>query len=412
MIADNTELETGFYGEKSVVIAKSGGGKSYTVRVIIEEGLKKGHTFVVIDPQDAYLNLPNFDYIDAQKITNVKAFGQLVAVTNPNIVISVKGMSPNRQNDFVHEFLTQYRKFAKKGIKTVVIDELHKFAPEGTGTSSKDVIRGMSQEDRSDGTGFIGVSQRVARIDKTILSQANNVFIGNLYSKTDCSAVEGYLSDKKEIEKIKKLEIGEFYILGFKEGEIVKIRKAETEHSGNAPKNLLNENKGLYNQYVGKLYKGKRPTVEKQQKPKGENTMSKGEIVNNLVPDVSTIQGLAGKGMKMSLGLAMSGLVGAYASRIKSPIPYVSSRTLASGVTTVVLYAGHKNIPNAMAKDILGYATAGSAVYTVGSLLMDVIVLSKIRVPAIVGGLIQTATGVPTAPAKGNSGVDTNTAMA
>jgi len=411
MIAPNTELEPKFFGEKSVVIAKSGGGKSYAVRVMVEEGLKKNHTFVIIDPQDAYKNLPNFDYVDATKVTNVKAYGQLVAVTNPNVVISVKGMTPNRQNDFVHEFLVQYRKYARRGIKTIIIDELHKFAPEGQGTSSKDVIRGMCQEDRSDGTGFIGVSQRVARIDKTILSQANNVFIGNLYSKADCQAVEGYLSNKGDIEKIKKLEIGEFFILGFKEGEIVKIRLSETEHSGNAPKNLLNENKGLYNQYVGKLYKGKRQTNDKKQ-TKGEKTMSENKIVNNLVPDVSTIQGLAGKGMKMSLGLALSGLVGAYASRIKSPIPFVSSRTLASGVTTIVLYAGHKNIPNAMAKDILGYATAGSAVYTAGSVLMDVLIASKVKLPAIVSGLITTATGVPTAQAQGNSGVDTNTAMA
>lgn len=408
MIAPNTELESSFYGEKSVVIAKSGGGKSYTVRVIIEDGVAKGHTFVIIDPQDAYQNMPEFDYIDAQKISNPKAFGQLVAVTNPNIVISVKSMTPNRQNDFVHDFLVQYRKFAKKGIKTVVIDELHKFAPEGTGTSSKDVIRGMCQEDRSDGTGFIGVSQRVARIDKTILSQANNIFIGNLYSKADCQAIEGYLSDKKEIEKIKKLQVGEFYILGFKEGEIVKIRKAKTEHSGNAPKNLLNENKGLYNQYVGQLYKGKRPSEQKTQR--SDEKMSNA-IMNN-VPDISTIQGLAGKGMKMSLGLAVSGLVGAYASKIKSPVPFVSARTLASGVTTVVLYAGHKNIPNAMAKDILGYATAGSAVYFVGSAIMDVLIASKVRLPAIVGGLIQTATGVPAMASGNNNGVDTNTAMA
>lgn len=412
MIADKTELDTKFYGEKSVVISKSGGGKSYTVRVIIEDGLKKGVTFVVIDPQDAYLNLPDFDYIEAEKITNAKAFGQLVAVSNPNIVISVKRMTPNKQNEFLNDFLREYRRHAKKGIKTVVIDELHKFAPEGVGTMSKDVIRGMCQEDRSDGTGFIGVSQRVARIDKTILSQANNIFIGNLYSKADCQAVEGYLSDKKEIEKIKKLEIGHFYLIGLKDGEIVKIRKAETEHSGNAPQNLLNANKALYDQYVGKLYKGKRPSsqVSTEKQPQGDEKMNAN--VNNIVPSVSTIQELAGKGMKMSLGLAASGLVGAYASRIKSPIPFVSSRTLASGITTVVLYAGHKNIPNAMAKDVLGYAAAGSAVYTIGSALMDVLMAAKVKVPPIVSGIIQTATGVPPIVVEGNAGVDLNTAMA
>lgn len=410
MIADGTELESSFYGEKSMILAKSGGGKSYTARVIIEDGLKKGVPFVIIDPQGAYANLPDFEYIDADKITNVKAFGQLIAVTNANIVINVKKLTPTKQNEFLHEFLLNYRRHAKKGIKTVVIDELHKFAPEGQGTASKDMVRGMCQEDRSDGTGFIGISQRAARIDKTILSQANHIFIGNLYSKADCQAVEGYLSDKSEIEKIKKLQVGEFYVLGFKEGEIIKIRKAETQHSGNAPQNLLNANKSLYNQYVGKLYKGTRQQIEKQQ-PKGDN-MSATKVVNDLVPDVNTIKDLAGIGLKMSLGLAASNMVGAYASKIKSPIPFVSTRTLASGTTTVVLYAGHKNIPNAMAKDILKYAAAGSAVSFAGSALMDVLYAAKIKVPPFVSGLIAMGTGVSPVVVEGNNRVDTNTAMA
>ena len=410
MIAEGLELDASFYGEKTLVVSKSGGGKSYTVRVIIEDGLKLGGTFVVFDPQEAYKNLPDFDYVNADDVTNVKAFGQLIALTNKNIVISTKGMTEEKANTFMRVFLTQYRRYAQKGIKTIVIDELHKFAPEGQQTASKSIVRGMSQEDRSDGTGFIGVSQRVARVDKTIVGQANNRFIGQLDENNDVNAVKSCFHDKSIEKEIRHLPVGTFYMKGIGEPRLVKIRKAETEHSGNAPKTLLTENSTAYNNAINKIVKNKRHSTKIVTATKQVKTMNAN--VNSVVPSFDTFGSLAKKGAKMSLGLGASGLVGALASRVKSPIPFVSSRTLGSAVTTIVLYAGHRNIPNNTAQDVLGYAAAGSAVFTAGSLVADVIAISGIRVPRIAQAVMTTMTGVPPINVEGNNGVDLNTAHA
>jgi DNA helicase HerA-like ATPase len=43
----------------------------------------------------------------------------------------------------------------------------------------------MFQENRSDGLGIIAVTQRIARIDKTIISQADNMAIGRVTSHID-----------------------------------------------------------------------------------------------------------------------------------------------------------------------------------------------------------------------------------
>ncbi len=87
-------------------------------------------------------------------------------------------------------FITEFKKNIRRGIQTVIIDEVHKFAPEGQKTESKEVIRGMFQENRSDGLGCIAITQRISRLDKTILSQADHLAIGKVTSFRDKEAVK------------------------------------------------------------------------------------------------------------------------------------------------------------------------------------------------------------------------------
>lgn len=410
-INKNNYLKENFFGEKSVVISKSGYGKSYTTRVIIEEGVKKGNTFIVIDPQDAYLNLPKFSYIDAKDVKSAKGLGYLLAKTNKNTIIQTKRLTIDEQNKFLFEFLTSYRVSLKKGIQTIVIDEAHKFAPEQEKTLAKDIVRAMFQENRSDGLGCIAITQRIARLDKTIISQADNIFIGRVTSHVDKQTIKQYLENPDDIEKICKLEKGNFYLSGLdlESPEIVKIRKSNSEHSGNSPTNLLTEQTDIYysnvKSYVKKTGDGKMSIVGETQ-----------DIVQNIVPSVATFKDLALMGAKMSLGLAVSGVVSNFvASKFASPIPYVSSRTLASAGSTILMYAGYKMIPASASgvKDVVKYATAGSAVYTAGSLVYDVIALTKVQVPAMVNTLITSASGVTPLVAQNQAqGVDLNTNFA
>ena len=80
-VSKNIKLEKEFFGEKTIILAKSGYEKSYTARVIVEEGIKLGNTFVIIDPQDAYLNLKEFAYIDVQKVKSAKTAAIVIAGT-------------------------------------------------------------------------------------------------------------------------------------------------------------------------------------------------------------------------------------------------------------------------------------------------------------------------------------------
>lgn len=405
-IANKIELKSEFFGESTIIIAKRGHGKSYAARVVIEEGSANGHTFIVIDPQNAYLNLENFAYLNANDVKDPKALALLLAQSNKNIVISTRMLTIEEQNNFMNSFIKEFRRNRKKGIQTIVIDEIHKFAPEREKTASKNEIRGMFQEDRSYGQGIIGVTQRPARMDKTILSQADNIMLGCVSSYADKQAVKNYLDDQKDIDKIVKLKRGEFFFIGFSEINIIdKIREAKTEHSGNSPKNLLNENDEYFQLNIKKVVK----------KTMSDKISTSNEPVAGFIPSQAGVVDLVGLGMKVSLGAAVGGIAsGLISARFPiSPIPFVSTRTLASTGSTIAMYAGYRAIPSGwtMSKDVVKYATAGSAAFMFGSLTWDVLNTLGVRLPGIMGATLSIATGaapIMTASAS-KAGTDTNT---
>ena len=409
MTTDNLDLKTSFFGKKTAILAQSGYGKSYTARVIIEEGLKKGITFVIVDPQQAYLNLPDFDYIDIQKVKSARKLGILIANSNKNIVLMTKGLGIQAQNRFMFAFLDEYRKNIEKGIHTIIIDEAHKFAPEGQKTSAKDQIRGMFQENRSDGLGCIAISQRVARLDKTVISQCDNIACGRVTSLADKGAVKGYVvTDESDVEKISKLKQGEFYLNGFglEEPEIKIIRKSETEHSGNSPENLLTENTEVYNKYIRTIVKGDR---------KMDKIDTKNEIIKKVIPSMDGMGDLILLGAKVSMGAMIGGAAGIFiGSRIKLPIPVLSGATIAGAGTTIGLYAGYRFMPESMAvsKDILKYSASGSAVFTFGSLAFDVLNAMNVRLPNFLNFAVAAATGAGAEPEASADAPDTNTQFA
>jgi hypothetical protein len=409
MLANNIELPSNFYGETSLIVAKRGFGKSHTARVIIEEGLEKGHTFVVVDPQDAYLNMESFEYVVPDQIKDIKKFAALVAHTHKNVIIRLKRLSIEAQNDFVSQFLKSFKKNIIRGIQTIVIDEIHKFAPESSAPSAKEEVRGMFQENRSDGLGCIGITQRISRVDKTILSQADNLIFGRVTSFRDCEAVKNYIDNVDDIDTIKKLNKGEFYFYGFDldEPSVEKVRKSTTKHSGDSPTNLLTEKKDVFDRTAKSVIKFKGQKMD--------NVNTGNDIVPNVVPSVKGFGNLALLGMKTILGIGISGTVAtALGSRFQSPVPYVSSRTLVAGLSTVGMYFAYRMTSRFdTVNDVLKYASAGSAAFTAGSLAWDVLSAFNVRMPNWLAFAVASATGAsPMAPAAASDtaeGVDLDT---
>lgn len=415
MLSAKTKLTTKDYGRKGVILGKSGSGKSYSARVYIEEGRELGVSIIVVDPQDAYGNLEKlgFDYLHAKGVKSAEGLGALLARSGKSVVIRTKGMTIEEQQEFLRKFLRGFRTNIGRGIRTIIIDEAHKFAPEGEKAASKGEIRSMFQENRSDGLGAVAVEQRSQRLDKTVLSQADFGIFHQMTAFRDLKAIEPYLDNpEQDLPRIKKLHTGQALLVGFSEDpKIEQIRRANTKHTGEAPTSLITEDEKSYSKNLNKVHRG----------GKHMENVAKNDAVSGVVPSLTGFMDLVAAGAKMSVGLGLAGIVGAVASRWQSPIPFVSTRTLASGMTTIVLYAGYRHVKQDTLKSVLGYAAAGAAVHTAGSLIFDVLAATKLRTPGFVNFALATMTGVSpvavegmAAPTSGqeSGGADLNTRFA
>ncbi|MFB6204406.1 MAG: helicase HerA domain-containing protein [Candidatus Nanohaloarchaea archaeon] len=117
-----------------------------------------------------------------------------------------------------------------------VIEEAHNFVPEkGFGQAlSNDIMRKIASEGRKFGLGLGVISQRPARIDKNVLSQANTQFILRVTNPNDLKAIsksfEGITSEVESM--IKSLPPGVAFVLGNEYPVMTDVRTRKSRHGG------------------------------------------------------------------------------------------------------------------------------------------------------------------------------------
>jgi uncharacterized protein len=325
------------------VLAKTGGGKSYLLGVLIEELLRHKVTCVIIDPHGEYGSLRfaaertggfarfgvesqgfarqvveyspdvslnptakpltfSLRHVDPRDLlvfmglTNVKTFlGPLkqilerVGATNPDFtvhdlvraaegeeggvaetlherleyveqtkllgpagtslndlvrrgeatLINLRGIAPDVQELVVARIastLFENRKKEKIPPLFLVIEEAHNFAPQqGTATCSR-ILKNLASEGRKFGLGLCVVTQRAARIDKSVLSQCNTQLILQVTNPLDLKAIaqsiEGLTAGMTEM--IQSLPVGTALITGggYHTPLFCEVRPRATRHGG------------------------------------------------------------------------------------------------------------------------------------------------------------------------------------
>jgi Helicase HerA, central domain len=333
------------------VLAKTGGGKSYLLGVLIEELLRHKVTCVIIDPHGEYGSLrfsaesngvharfgvsvqgfakqlqefsPDVSLNPAAKpltfslrhldprdllvfmgLTNVKTFlaplRQLierVSVANPDFTIHdlVRGAEAGEGNiaETLHERLeyveqtkllgpqgTSLNELVHKGEATLinlrgaapdvqelvvariastlfenrkkgkipplflVVEEAHNFAPQQGQVTCSRVLKNIASEGRKFGLGLCIVTQRPARIDKSVLSQCNTQLILQVTNPLDLKAItqsiEGLTNGMTEM--IQSLPVGTALITGggYHTPLFCEVRPRATRHGGESVQIVAN----------------------------------------------------------------------------------------------------------------------------------------------------------------------------
>lgn len=156
-------------------------------------------------------------------------------------IINLRGISPDIQ-EIVVARLTKDLFDARKGGRIppllLLIEEAHNFAPErGFGSSSATgIIRTIASEGRKFGLSLCIVSQRPARIDKSVLSQCNTQIILKVTNPNDMRAIsqsiEGFTPNLEE--DIMQLQPGVALVVGdvVEQPILVDIRVKKSRHGG------------------------------------------------------------------------------------------------------------------------------------------------------------------------------------
>ncbi len=169
-------------------------------------------------------------------------------------VLNLRGIQPDIQGIIVSRVATEIFEDRKRGRippLLFLLEEAHNFAPErGFGqTVSSGVIRTIASEGRKFGMGLCVVSQRPARIDKSVLSQCNTQIILKVTNPNDLRAIsqsiESFTADLEE--DIKHLQPGVALIVGdvVEQPIFVDIRVKKSRHGGTSVE-LVREHKKQY----------------------------------------------------------------------------------------------------------------------------------------------------------------------
>ncbi|MBR9702541.1 ATP-binding protein [Candidatus Woesearchaeota archaeon] len=157
-------------------------------------------------------------------------------------IIELKGYPPDIQELIVYKLvkdLFELRKHDKRAPFFLVLEEAHNFCPErsfGEAASSK-ILRTIASEGRKFGLGLCVISQRPARVDKSVLSQCTTQLVLKVTNPHDLKAVsnsvEGLTAESEK--EIKNLSIGTALVAGVVDLPlVVNVRPRRTAHGGEA----------------------------------------------------------------------------------------------------------------------------------------------------------------------------------
>ncbi len=154
-------------------------------------------------------------------------------------LINLRGVSPDVQELVVARIASTLFENRKKGRIPplfLVLEEAHNFAPQQGTASCSRILKNIASEGRKFGLGLCVVTQRAARIDKSVLSQCTTQLILQVTNPLDLKAIaqsiEGLTSGMTEM--IQSLPVGVALITGggYHTPLFCEIRPRATRHGG------------------------------------------------------------------------------------------------------------------------------------------------------------------------------------
>lgn len=232
-----------------LIQANSGGGKSWLLRRIAEQGFGKVQ-IIIIDPEGEFATLrEKYDYVLVGKGGETPADVRSAALVahkllelHASAVCDLYEMKAGQRHLWVQIFLEALID-APKSLwhpALVIVDEAHTFCPEkGAGESeAADAMIGLATRGRKRGFCAIFATQRLGKLRKDAAAELTNVLIGQTFIDVDRKRAAEALGiprgdERGFFDEMKIVEPGNFWALGraiSKERILAQIGVVNTTH--------------------------------------------------------------------------------------------------------------------------------------------------------------------------------------
>lgn len=235
-------------GQRISVLGISGSGKTNTVATLAEELLTR-LSMTIVDVEGEYFGLKEKYHLlvaGRSEHAEVPLFAEnAAAIAEMSIrrgISVILDLSEYDQDEMQAILLTYFERLwtlstSLKSPYEVIIEEAHEFVPQGLRTPLKTILTRFALRGRKRGVGVILASQRSAKVEKDLLTQANLLFLQNVVHPTDLSVYKDLipLPAKHVEQQVRDLVPGEAFVVRGKHVDRVSIRKRHTFHAGATP---------------------------------------------------------------------------------------------------------------------------------------------------------------------------------
>ena len=236
---------------RTLVVGKSGAGKSNSAGVIIEELLDLDHAVVIIDVEGEYIGLKeDFEvlHVGATEECEIRIgpehadrLAELALEQNVPIIVDVSGYLDKEESDAVVREVARALFQMEQKLRRpflLVVEEIHEYIPQqGSAGEVGEMLVRVAKRGRKRGLGIMGLSQRPASVDKDFITQADMIVWHRLTWKNDTQVVRDVI-DAEHKEAVQTLEDGEAFVQSDwyeTEVERVRFRRKRTFDAGATP---------------------------------------------------------------------------------------------------------------------------------------------------------------------------------
>lgn len=211
---------------RALVQANSGGGKSHTLRRLLEQTHGRVQQ-LVIDPEGEFASLrERFDYILAARSGGdtaadpraAKLLAERLLQLNVSAILDIYELKAYERIKFVRHFLEALVDAPKTlwHPALVVVDEAHVFCPQQGEAESAGAVIDLCTRGRKRGFSAILATQRLSKLHKDAAAELNNKLIGRTGLDVDRKRAGEELgfTTKEQLLSLRQLEPGHFYAFG------------------------------------------------------------------------------------------------------------------------------------------------------------------------------------------------------